>query len=111
MMDEKLTYAMLQEAIKLIGPAPPEIIFSDFCFGLEDRIVERSWRERLFSRPWRPWRKWKTIEVSVPAIYKVHRPSMGWFYWNRFGFPQPQDREYIMAHTSFKEAINDHTNT
>ncbi len=29
--------------------------------------VERSWRERLFSRPWKPWKKFKW--VVIPKEY------------------------------------------
>ena len=32
----------------------------------EPVIVRRSWRERLFSRPWRPWKATKTITPQVP---------------------------------------------
>lgn len=35
----------------------------------------RSWRERLFSRPWRPWRKFETVYVPDPNIYKMQLPS------------------------------------
>ena len=33
--------------------------------------VRRSWRERLFSLPWRPWVAWKTIEVPDDRMYLV----------------------------------------
>lgn len=34
--------------------------------------VERSWKERLFSLPWRPWKKVKIIipQVPDPHIYQ-----------------------------------------
>lgn len=32
----------------------------------EPRTVRRSWRERLFSRPWHPWTPTKTIVPMVP---------------------------------------------
>lgn len=37
--------------------------------AVDNRVERRSWRERLFSTPWRPWVKEKT--VTVPAIYEV----------------------------------------
>lgn len=36
---------------------------------LEDgqpQTVRRTWRERLFSRPWRPWRATRTFVPRVP---------------------------------------------
>lgn len=35
-------------------------------------MVSRSWRERLFSRPWKPWvKERKSMCVTfIPAIYK-----------------------------------------
>lgn len=35
--------------------------------------IKRSWKERLFSLPWRPWVKTKVIRVPnyKPAIYRV----------------------------------------
>ncbi len=42
--------------------------------------VRRSWRERLFSRPWRPWIATKVIEVDdpeTPVVWMVdHRLMM-----------------------------------
>lgn len=32
----------------------------------EDCIMRRSWRERLFSWPWKPWVAEKTIVMQVP---------------------------------------------
>jgi hypothetical protein len=36
-------------------------------YALEHKEVKRTWRERLFSRPWRPWVKTKI--VTRPAIF------------------------------------------
>lgn len=33
--------------------------------------IRRTWRERLFTLPWRPWRAWKLPEYKPPA----HRPQ------------------------------------
>jgi len=38
--------------------------------------VPRSWRERLFSLPWRPWRSWKMIEVPDDRIYLVNMDAV-----------------------------------
>ena len=40
-----------------------------FCMTGEE--VRRTWKERLFTRPWRPWRK--TKHISVPALFYVPR--------------------------------------
>ena len=45
-----------------------EIVVSEHAYKTED--VARTWRERLFSRPWRPRRKWRT--VRIPQFYKMH---------------------------------------
>ena len=42
------------------------IIESNHCTISEQRRVPRSWKERLFSRPWRPLQTHKTITVQVP---------------------------------------------
>ncbi len=31
--------------------------------------VPRTWRERLFTRPWRPRQRTKTVTTKVPAIW------------------------------------------
>ena len=49
--------------------------------------VPRTWRERLFSRPWRPWVKTKQIEVDdtdTPIILKTG--------WNFLCHPANVDR-------------------
>lgn len=51
--------------------------FYESTHCVEDQEITRSWKERLFSWPWRPWRKTKTIQV--PAIYSVENPSQGLF--------------------------------
>ena len=39
--------------------------------------VRRTWKERLFSLPWRPFQAIRTEEI--PAIYEVRNPSQGLF--------------------------------
>ena len=34
--------------------------------------LRRSWRERLFSLPWRPWNKWRREEPKRTDKYEVH---------------------------------------
>ena len=36
---------------------------------VDTRAMRRTWRERLFSRPWRPWRKHRTEQVPKEEIY------------------------------------------
>lgn len=43
------------------------IVTSSFMTVPEERVVDRSWKERLFSLPWHPMRKTKTIIVQVPS--------------------------------------------
>jgi len=33
----------------------------------EPKIIVRTWKERIFSLPWRPWRASKTIIPMVPS--------------------------------------------
>lgn len=33
----------------------------------ETRTVQRTWRERLWSWPWRPWQPTKLVTVQVPS--------------------------------------------
>jgi hypothetical protein len=42
------------------------LVESPFCTVSEERLVKRSWKERLFTWPWRPWKSTKVVEVSVP---------------------------------------------
>ncbi len=49
------------------------IIESPFLTKEEQEIVPRTWRERLFTRPWRLFEKTKTVTVRVPDpdLYSV----------------------------------------
>lgn len=67
-----LTEDALKKAIDLIPPKP-ELFFGcevhqDFCLVVHDgwETVARSWKERLFSRPWRPWQKTRKIPKYKP---------------------------------------------
>jgi len=45
------------------------IVESPHCTKSEERTITRSWRERLFSWPWRPWQTMKTVTVQVADEY------------------------------------------
>lgn len=36
----------------------------------------RTWRERLFTRPWRPWRSWRTIPREDWPVHDIDGPPM-----------------------------------
>ena len=36
------------------------------------KIIIRSWKERLWSWPWKPWEKEKVIQVPDPSIYMIN---------------------------------------
>ncbi len=50
--------------------------------AVDCKRVARSWRERLFTRPWRPRRRWKIVK----------EPKMFWV----------QDRAMLVAHPDLK---------
>ena len=50
----------------LYGLSGYQIIEESHCTKGEEYIVSRSWRERLFSWPWRPWATTKVVTVRVP---------------------------------------------
>jgi hypothetical protein len=56
----------------------------DHAFGIpiitnpyltESKVVPRSWKERLFSWPWRPLVKTKTIQVPDDKVYLINTPG------------------------------------
>lgn len=42
------------------------IIETPMMHDIETQVIRRSWRERLFSWPWRPWQAEKAVMVYVP---------------------------------------------
>jgi len=49
-----------------------EIIFSDNACNPEFELVERTWKERLFSKPWNPIRKYKQVMKALnPQIFRI----------------------------------------
>jgi hypothetical protein len=52
-----------------------DIVESEHLTETEQKEVERTFRERFFSWPWRPWQKTKTVYYSVPKreIYVLQK--------------------------------------
>lgn len=50
------------------------LLESEFFTIPKKQIVNRSWRERLLSWPWRPWITEKEIEIRVPDtnLYRMN---------------------------------------
>lgn len=48
---------------------------SVYCTVSEERVVRRTWKERLLSWPWKPWVAEKTIFIQVPDehVYQIGR--------------------------------------
>ena len=44
----------------------------------ESHEVTRTWKERLFSRPWKPFKKTKTVIRKIPSksIYKLNENTL-----------------------------------
>lgn len=61
------------QAVRLWGDLLPgmPVVTSPFVTVTRTIRRQRSWRERLFSRPWRPTRKWRMVTETVPdpSIY------------------------------------------
>jgi hypothetical protein len=71
----------IDKLIDVYNKMPPTHTFSSFVY--KNKIVNRTWKERLFTLPWEPWLKTKIIKE--PAIYETP-----------YG---------IVAHTSFKPVL------
>jgi hypothetical protein len=49
------------------------VIYSEYACDPEFEWVERTWKERLFTRPWNPRRKWKQVMTSLnPLMYRIN---------------------------------------
>lgn len=46
----------------------------------EEYQAQRTWKERLFSRPWRPWQKMKTCIRQVPSDHAFVDEASGRIY-------------------------------
>ena len=70
-----------------------KIIYSQYAGSYVEKTVFRTWKERLFSFPWKPWKSIKLSKEFKPEIY----------FLDSHGIP----RQYmIVAHISFKEEID-----
>ena len=86
-----LTYQdLLDIRNKFIGQttvASIPIILSSYACDPEYELVKRTWKERLFTRPWEPRRKLKRIMIALnPQMYRMRSPISG--------------GDVIIAHTS-----------
>ena len=71
-------------------PTGMPIIFSEFACDPKYETVKRTWKERLFSKPWQPKVKYKRVMIELnPLMYKIHTSS---------GYS-------IIAHPTMKEQI------
>jgi hypothetical protein len=57
------------------------VLVSDYLTDFD--LVRRTWKERLFARPWRPWKKYKQIEKPPPyyvneAQRVIYTTQRGW---------------------------------
>jgi hypothetical protein len=58
---------IIEKMVNAYEKMPPTHTFSSFVY--KDKIVNRTWKERLFTLPWKPWTKTKIIKE--PAIYET----------------------------------------
>lgn len=58
---------VIDKLINCYEKMPPTHTFSSFIYN--DKVVNRTWKERLFSLPWKPWAKTKVIKE--PCIYET----------------------------------------
>jgi hypothetical protein len=58
---------VIDKTVNAYDKIPPTHTFSSFVY--KDKIVNRTWKERLFTLPWKPWAKTKVIKE--PAIYET----------------------------------------
>lgn len=60
------------KALEPIPPLPVRVLENPLLVVDGDPVeVPRTWRERLFSRPWRPFKATKTVipKVPMPSVY------------------------------------------
>ena len=95
-----LTYEQITDIIAALPlPALPFHVYYT-PYATKEETVTRTWKERLFTRPWRPWQRDKL--QTQPAIYRVNLPPPG-----LTGLPlspRPQTITFIV-HPAFKDAI------
>lgn len=54
------------------------IIESPFLTTPVEETVNRSWKERLFSWPWKPWEATKVIHYEIPSTEVLRLPNGIW---------------------------------
>ena len=91
---ETLTQQYFIDAQKKLTTIPRvsgiPIIFSDYACDPEYEMVKRTWKERLFTRPWNPRRKYKQIMTALnPQMFRINTVN----------------GETIVAHISFKSEL------
>jgi hypothetical protein len=64
--------------------------------------IQRTWRERLFSRPWRPWRKTRIICKPDPNVYILDESQI---------VVHPEIMELWRLATTKEKAVDTHTTT
>ena len=97
-----LTYEQIADIITALPlPALPFHVYYT-PYATKEETVTRTWKERLFTLPWRPWQKDKL--QTQPAIYKANLPPPG-----LPGPPIYTHRQTItfIAHPTFKDAIEE----
>ena len=52
------------------------IVKSPMLIEYKTREVERTWKDRLFSKPWRPFQKIKTEIYTVPGKAQFDKENM-----------------------------------
>lgn len=52
-----------------------KIIQDIYCLTYEEEIQQKSWKERLFTYPYKFWIKYKTISITKPAIMKLGKDT------------------------------------
>ena len=66
------------------------VVFSEHACDPEYELVKRSWKERLFTRPWEPRRKYNQVMTALnPQMFKMNTTG----------------GEMIVAHPTFKEQL------
>lgn len=61
---------------------------------------KRSWRERLFRRPWRPWVKLRLVQEPDPMIYLMSSGARPAFLahpatWESFKRALPKEEQHV----------------
>ncbi len=71
-----------------------KLVFSEYACDPKYELVNRSWKERLFTRPWIPLRKHKLVMTALnPKMFRINTT----------------DGEMIVAHPSLKEQLRNLT--